>query len=684
MTYDPQNQTGAALRVAIVGTGKMGLNHIHALRGCTGARLVAVCDPIADQAQLSEHLPRGAEVSQDVDAMLARVQPDVVHIVTPPHTHTALARAALQAGSHVYVEKPFTPTKKDAEMLTRLAAERGRQVCAGHQCLFDHASVTGRRRLGEVGEVVQVESYFSFRTVRKSITPMDQALDILPHAVYMLLDVLRSGCPDEPLAIEGLAVSVDGSVNAILTLGPRRGVLTVSLRARPVEQYVHVAGTNGTLRIDLVTGAVVVLPGAGANIGGALVNPFRYARQTMVGSTRGFIRNLRDRRYGYPGLRPLFRAFYDSIRTGAPAAVPAQAIVETVAVCEEIGNVLTRKAGEAERTARAALMAAGERLPPVTERRGIVLVTGAGGFLGQRTVRELRARGWRVRAITRRPALFADRIPGIEYSECDLAAGLPASLLTGVSTVVHCAAETSGGRAAHERNSIGATRALAEAAADAGVTRFIHVSSLAVLKSLPGALDETTPVDANLGRGPYVWGKAASELVLLDVARRRGMHVRVIRPGPLVDFAAFDPPGRLGREVGPWFVAVGPRRSRLPLVDVGDAAAVLAFAVERFDEVPPVVNLVDPQASTRAALVERLRCRRSDLAVIWIPLGLLKVANPALKLAQRVILGSTRPLDIAAAFDAVAYDTRLAADLIARSRTPTAVVEIRAPAAIGA
>ena len=63
--------------------------------------------------------------------------------------------------------------------------------------------------------------------------------------------------------------------------------------------------------------------------------------------------------------------------------------------------------------------------------------------------------------------------------------------------------------------------------------------------------------------------------------------------------------------------------------------------------------------------MEQLRRRRPDLGVIWMPLRLLKLANPALKLAQRVMLGSTRPMDIAAAFDAVGYDTRLAAQLVA-------------------
>ena len=84
----------------------------------------------------------------------------------------------------------------------------------------------------------------------------------------------------------------------------------------------------------------------------------------------------------------------------------------------------------------------------------------------------------------------------------------------GVESIVHCAAETAGGRSEQLRNSIAATRLLIEGGAAAGVKRMLHISSLAVLKPGNGrVVDETTPVDAgNLERGPYVWGKAESEV----------------------------------------------------------------------------------------------------------------------------------------------------------------------------
>ncbi len=154
------------------------------------------------------------------------------------------------------------------------------------------------------------------------------------------------------------------------------------------------------------------------------------------------------------------------------------------------------------------------------------------------------------------------RVPGVQYVTGDLARGLGADAFEGVDSIVHCAAETSGGKSDQQRNSIAATKLLIERGAAAGVKTLLHVSSLAVIKPGNGrVVDESTPVDAgNLERGPYVWGKAESEVLAQQLGRDLGIQLKIVRPGPLVDFDDFHAPGRLGREVGPWYVAIGGRQ----------------------------------------------------------------------------------------------------------------------------
>ena len=343
---------------------------------------------------------------------------------------------------------------------------------------------------------------------------MNQAIDILPHAVYMLLAFLRAGENDRPspLSIRGLDVSADGDVHGVIAAGQCRGILTVTLRGRPIQQYVHIVGTNGCMRVDLVTGAVIKLPGPGANVISAIVNPYRQAWQVLARSTAGFARHARERKFGYPGLRTLLLTFYESIRSGAAEPISDASILDTVAVCEVVGAALTEADAREEQAARASLAKRALTLPPAPRGRDGVLVTGAGGFLGRAVVRAIRRQGRHVRALTRRPARFAEREPDVEYRECDLAENVPAELLEGMSTVVHLAAETKGGKAAHERNSIRATDRVVAAAAAADVKRFIHISSVAVMRPAAGSqlLDEASSVDGSLERGPYVWGKAES------------------------------------------------------------------------------------------------------------------------------------------------------------------------------
>jgi predicted dehydrogenase/nucleoside-diphosphate-sugar epimerase len=669
MKMDGQ-QTDRVLRVGVIGAGKMGLNHLKAINGCQSGRVVAIADPQADTEQLAPLLPQGAEVLHSAEELLDRVRPDVVHIVTPPHTHTALATMALERGAHVYIEKPFAMTLADAKAILDLAAARGLRACAGHQCLYEHSARQGRAMLAQLGRVVHIESYFAFRQVRRSISPVDQAKDILPHAVYMLVDFIRAVAPDETLRVETVDAGADGSVYCLVRIGDCRGTVTVTLTGRPVEHWIRVVGTNGTIRADLVSDAVSGIVSPGASGVGAIAAPYRLAWQSVTRSATGLVRKIRQRKYGYAGHRDLCDAFYSSIATGSPSPISPQSILETVLVCERVHESLDRADRSAEEAATASLAARqsaiARQIPAV---RGRVVVTGAGGFLGRPVVGELRASGWQVRALTRQPLPIAQREPGVDYVTCDLASGIPHELVRDASVVVHCAAETRGGKRDHERNSIRATAQVIAAMSAAGITRLVHVSSVAVLdpkRTTGGAFDESTPVAIDdLTRGPYAWGKAESER-LVSEANANGLDAAIIRLGPLVDFGEFDPPGRLGRDLGFMYAAVGPRNGRLDLCDVHTAARVIrAYADDR--TLPPVLNLIEPDAPKRRELVDLFLRRRPGLRVMWIPMWLLRVVSPPLSLLQRVVLRTSTPLNIASAFRSMIFRSDLARHAIDRA-----------------
>lgn len=674
-----QGNALAPLRVAIIGCGKMGLNHVKAIQACTAGRLVAVADPGGDRAKLQPLLPEGVTWFASATELLEVAKPDVVHIATPPSSHGDLAKLCVQHGAHVYVEKPFTLEAAEAGGVLEAAQRAGLSVCAGHQLLYEQPALALANDLRLIGHVVHVESYFSFKSVRKSrdgrtlMSPIDQLLDILPHPVYTLLNVLRAREPEAVLEIAAIEVRAEGEVHALLRAGATTGVLIVTLRGRPIESYLRVVGTNGYLRADFVRGAVTRLPGAGTNAIAILSNPYREAKQIAVGSTFGFASRILGKKKGYPGLSELIEAFYQSIQQGKPSPLSPSSILETVKICERVGQLLRKAEAEREATAAIELAERERALPVVDAARGTVLVTGGSGMLGRAVVAEIRKHGWSVRAVSRSVPPPSAREAGVEYVSADLSQSLDRTLFSGVSTVVHCAAETAGGKEAHDRNTVEATRNLLQSAAAAGAKNFMHVSSIAVLKTskaVGGPLSEQTPVDVgNLNRGPYVWAKAESEREVIEKGPALGLTVRVVRPGPLVDFNAYTPPGRLGRELGPLFLAIGPRSGKLSLCSVSTMAQVIRVGIADFGAMPPVLNVVEPEAPTRSALLSLWLQQRPDLATFWLPGWVLSILSPIATLAQKILRPRATPIDVAAAFSSEKYDATLAAQVIRRAQS---------------
>ena len=260
------------LKVAVIGCGRMGLHHVKAITVVGVADLVGVADPFVQEAAVRPSLPDGVKFFSDPARLLQELKPDIVHIVTPPDMHVNVARLALENGAHVYIEKPFTLTSDSAREILELARTKGRQVCAGHQVLFQHSGQHYREYFPILWDIVQVDSYFSFKTVRRVsgglMSPVEQLNDILPHPVYLMLDALEAAAPDAgntPCVLRALEVDADGEVRALLRRGKILASLTVTLRGRPIESWLKVTGTNGTVIADFVLSGITRLLGPGAS-----------------------------------------------------------------------------------------------------------------------------------------------------------------------------------------------------------------------------------------------------------------------------------------------------------------------------------------------------------------------------------------------------------------------------------
>ena len=649
----PTTHGSHSLRIALIGAGRHAQHHARAIARCPGVQLVAVADPSeAAQAAMRDIVP-GIGCFKTPEELFASERLDVVHIITPPATHAFLAKMALKAGCHIYVEKPFTESVEDAQQILDDASAKGLRVCAGHQLLYEPPTRVLAKYLPSIGRVVHVESYFSFRTVRhapggrKVLRADHQLLDILPHPVYLLLQVLEQA-GEGRTELLSLEVSQAGTVHALVRRRGVTGTLVVTLEGRPVESYLRVIGRNGSLIADYVRSTTQRAIGPGSSGIDKLFAPYRQAWQLLAGTTSAMAGRFLKSQRSYPGLAELFSAFYESARGGHPSPLSPESLLETVRICERVAQAL--KIREAKALA--------EATPKPVDQRG-VLVTGGTGFLGKEIVRALLSRGRPVRVVARREPSPWERIAGAEYVVADVATGVAAHFFKGVDTVIHAAAETAGGWPEHQRNSLDATEHMLRGAAAAGIRHFVHVSSLAVLAQGNGrSIGDDHPLEPDSkGSGPYVWGKLESERLAMQLGKDLGVSVKIVRPGALVDYRDFDPPGRLGKRLGNIFVAVGSSRDRLGVVDVGFAGRFLGWMTDAWDDVPSPLNLLDPVSPTKRELLNRLRQANPDLTVVWLPRMVLNPLSWLATLAQKVLRPGKPAIDVAKVFSVLPYDT---------------------------
>lgn len=145
------------ITMGVVGLGKMGLSHLSIFRAHPDVDLVAVCDSTGYVLDvLSKYT--GLRTYKDLSAMLAAEQLDAVVIATPSHLHAPMVRTALEAGVHVFCEKPFTLDDTDGQALTALARERGLVTQVGYHNRFVAAlaELKGLIDAGALGAVTHV------------------------------------------------------------------------------------------------------------------------------------------------------------------------------------------------------------------------------------------------------------------------------------------------------------------------------------------------------------------------------------------------------------------------------------------------------------------------------------------------------------------------------------------------
>ena len=186
-------------RLAIVGAGVIGKRHMAAIADTPCAELVAIVDPVPTVKSLAE--ASRIQWFADIEDMLAAAKPDGVIVATPTEHHLVPVLAAMDAGAHVLVEKPITPSLAQAEEIITRSATTRRHVLVGHH--RRHYPVLPKARElvqgGALGQLVAVSGQWNVKKPPAYFEPdwrkKREAGPVLTNLIHEM-DSLRFICGD--------------------------------------------------------------------------------------------------------------------------------------------------------------------------------------------------------------------------------------------------------------------------------------------------------------------------------------------------------------------------------------------------------------------------------------------------------------------------------------------------------
>lgn len=243
-----------AIKVGVIGTGRMGRNHCRIFSTLRHTELVGVTDSDGQAARRAAH-EYDTTAFATVDALLATV--DAISIATPTASHFALASKCLERGVQLFIEKPMTATVAEAEALVALAATRRCLVQVGHIERFNPTFHELKRVIEDM--TVAAINFRRLSPYVGSNTDVDVVFDLMVHDLDLLLDLM----PAAPYAIQAAGISafsqeIDHAVAQFTFLQGPLVTLTVSRLTEHKVRSIEVTGLEAYVEGDLLNKSIAL------------------------------------------------------------------------------------------------------------------------------------------------------------------------------------------------------------------------------------------------------------------------------------------------------------------------------------------------------------------------------------------------------------------------------------------
>jgi predicted dehydrogenase len=242
------------IKIGLIGAGRWGPNLIGAFNRMEGVELARIADlnPVALQT-LSNSFP-ALQTTTSTGQLLEDKSIDAIAICTPVETHMELVQTSLNAGKHVFVEKPFGQDSKHCKQLCKLADEKGLQIVVGHVFLFN-ASIIALKKIihsGDLGDLLHLEANrTNLGPVRKDVNAV---WDLTSHDLS-IFDFLLDDLPIEVSCIGSCRLDPQNEDTSYTTFKYKNGILAHAhaswLNPRKVRQITVIGSKKMVVWDDL-------------------------------------------------------------------------------------------------------------------------------------------------------------------------------------------------------------------------------------------------------------------------------------------------------------------------------------------------------------------------------------------------------------------------------------------------
>ena len=574
--------------------------HARAIRETKGVELVGVCDANLDGARLFAKKWGDPPVFDSLGAMLEKAHLDSLHLLVPPNVHYPIAKAALEAGVNVFVEKPMCVSTTEADELLAVAEQNGVRLAVCHNMLFAAPYQHLRQvvRSGILGPLdhISIDHFVELAQIRFGPfdswmlrAPENIVLEIGPHIFSALIDLV--GRPDD------ISVTADRSIdlpsgNQIFrrwriqaTVGRTSVCINMNFGPGFSQRTISVRGLFGSAFLDFDSNICTVDHKTTSDIdfdrykrSKSIAKQIRLqSRRTLTAYLLSVAKlTLRGAPYPVTFIESI-GAFYSSIRaeTEIDQRIDGVSGREVVDLC----NRTISAAGSNQFRTPARVRRAPTAQPSI-------LVIGGAGFIGREVIGQLLSAGYFVRAMIRRTS--AAMLEDVDSDHLELFYGdmrNPADLqaaMQGIEFVYHLATAQAKTWDDRLRNEVEPIRLLGEACLTAKIKRLVYTGTIdSYYAGARGSIiNEETPLDSHIGRrNYYARAKAAAEEVLIDLHRTKQLPVVIFRPGIVIGKGGN--PFHFG--VGMWSsdstcLVWGDGLNALPFVLVSDVATALVRA----------------------------------------------------------------------------------------------------------